>query len=213
MKKITDVESLLKGIVAFIADHFGDDVEVVLHDFDNNHNMNSIVDIRNGHITGRKIGDCVAKHGMQAIPGEDHDGNLINEIIYTEEGTILKGSSFNIRDENGEIIGIICINQDITNSVKYQNYLEKQNAFKMKESSSMDVNEILSNVIQEAFMFIGKHPSSMTKEDKLAFIKYLDDKGAFLISKSGPRICETLSISKFTLYNYLDTIRNGDANT
>lgn len=212
MKKVSDEEALLKGIVSFIADHFGEEVEVVLHDFDNNHNMNSIVDIRNGHITGRKIGDCVVKHGMQALPGEDHDGGQINEIIYTEEGKILKCSSLIIRDDAGDIIGTICINQDITNSVKFQNYLEKKNAFKMKEPATMDVNEVLTSVIQEAFMFIGKHPSAMTKEDKLTFIKYLDDKGAFLISKSGPKICETLNISKFTLYNYLDTIRNGGAN-
>ena len=49
----------------------------------------------------------------------------------------------------------------------------------------------------------------MTKEDKIAFIKFLDDRGMFLISKSGPRICEILGISKFTLYNYLEIIRSG----
>ena len=36
-----------------------------------------------------------------------------------------------------------------------------------------------------------------------------DDRGMFLISKSGPRICEILGISKFTLYNYLEIIRSG----
>lgn len=213
MKKVSDEKALLKGLVSFIADHFGDEVEIVLHDFDKKQNVNSIVDIRNGHITGRKIGDGVAKHGIQAIPGEDCDGNIIHEIIYTERGTILKCSDFFIKDSDGQVIGIICINQDITNSVKYQNYLQKQNAFQIKESSSIDVNEVLANVIQEAFMFIGKHPSVMTKEDRVAFIRYLDDKGTFLISKSGPKICETLNISKFTLYNYLDIIRNsGDNN-
>ena len=50
----------------------------------------------------------------------------------------------------------------------------------------------------------------MTKEDKIAYIHYLDEHGAFLITKSGQRICEALSISKYTLYNYLE-ISRGDA--
>ena len=38
-------------------------------------------------------------------------------------------------------------------------------------------------------------------------IEILDNKGVFLISKSSERVCEFLGISKFTLYNYLDQVR------
>ena len=37
-------------------------------------------------------------------------------------------------------------------------------------------------------------------------ISQLDRKGALLITKSGPKICQALGISKFTLYNYLEEI-------
>ena len=36
----------------------------------------------------------------------------------------------------------------------------------------------------------------------------MDQKGALLITKSGPKICRYLGISKFTLYNYLDEIHS-----
>ncbi len=49
--------------------------------------------------------------------------------------------------------------------------------------------------------------SEMTKEDKMQALRYLDRKGALLISKSSSKICQVLEISKFTLYNYLDEIR------
>lgn len=209
MKKISDEAKLFKGIFDLISRHFGCNVEVVLHDFDDGNTPHSIVDIRNGHITGRKIGDCADKHGMQAVAGELIDGDTYNEIIYTEEGTILRGSTYSIRDDGGRIIGSICINQDITESVKYENYLRQANGFYMKQAQSPDINEALSSVIQEAFIAVGKHPTAMNKEEKMAFIKFLDDRGAFLISKSGPRICETLNISKFTLYHYLEIIRSG----
>ena len=38
-------------------------------------------------------------------------------------------------------------------------------------------------------------------------LRFLDDRGAFLISKSSTKICQILEISKFTLYNYLDEVR------
>lgn len=210
MKKISEESKLLSGVLDLIARHFGENVEVVLHDFSAGVNSpQSLVDIRNGHVTGRKIGDCASKHGMQAVKGEMIDGDIYNEIIYTEKGTILRGSSYSIKDEDGEVIGSICINQDITDSVKYENYLRQVNGYNTRPTNTQDVLEVMNEVVEEAFIAVGKHPATMTKEDKIAFIKFLDDRGMFLISKSGPRICEILGISKFTLYNYLEIIRSG----
>lgn len=209
MKNVSEEKMLFSGILDLISRHFGTNVEVVLHDFSDGINApHSLVDIRNGHITNRTIGDCANKHGMQAVRGEIIDGDTYNEIIYTEKGTILRGSTYSIRDDEGRIIGSICINQDITESVKYENYLRQVNGYQTKPPQTQEVAEVMNEVIQEAFLAIGKHPSAMTKEDKIAFIRFLDDRGTFLISKSGPRVCEILGISKFTLYNYLEIIRN-----
>lgn len=213
MKKISDEMQMLEGILDFLAKHFGDEVEVVLHDLSDEKNPHSIVSIRNGHITGREIGGVADKHGMQAVPGEEIGDDIFNEVIYTEKGTILKGSTHKIRGSEGNVIGSICINQDITASLNYENYLRKINGCHTRQNQMQDVNEVLTSVIQEAFISIGKHPSAMNKEDKVSFIKYLDDRGVFLISKSGPHVCETLGISKFTLYNYLEIARgNSDTN-
>lgn len=210
MKKISEESKLLSGVLDLIARHFGENVEVVLHDFSAGVNSpQSLVDIRNGHVTGRKIGDCASKHGMQAVKGEMIDGDIYNEIIYTEKGTILRGSSYSIKDEDGKVVGSICINQDITDSVKYENYLRQVNGYNTHPTNTQDVLEVMNEVVEEAFIAVGKHPATMTKEDKIAFIKFLDDRGMFLISKSGPRICEILGISKFTLYSYLEIIRSG----
>lgn len=209
MKKISDEMKVLSGVLDLISRHFGTNVEVVLHDFSEGINApGSLIDIRNGHVTDRDVGDCADKHGMQAVKGEVIDGDTYNEIIYTEKGTILRGSTYSIRDDEGNVIGSICINQDITESVKYENYLRQINGHQTHKPHTQDVSEVMSEVIQEAFLEVGKHPSTMTKEDKIAFIRYLDDRGTFLISKSGPHVCEILGISKFTLYNYLEIIRN-----
>lgn len=44
----------------------------------------------------------------------------------------------------------------------------------------------------------------MTKEDKIRCIQFLNDKGAFLVTKSGDKIANFFNISKYTLYNYID---------
>ena len=38
----------------------------------------------------------------------------------------------------------------------------------------------------------------------MEIVKYLDEKGAFLIKKSAERVAEYLDISRFTVYNYLN---------
>lgn len=76
-----------------------------------------------------------------------------------------------------------------------------------EEVFASDVNSLLKHLISEAQKQIGKPVSEMNKEEKINFIQYLDEKGAFLITKSGEHICELLGISKFTFYNYLEISR------
>ena len=44
----------------------------------------------------------------------------------------------------------------------------------------------------------------MTKEEKTAAIQFLNDSGAFLITKSGDKVSKYFGISKYTLYSYID---------
>jgi len=52
---------------------------------------------------------------------------------------------------------------------------------------------------------VGKPVAMMNKEDKVRAIRYLNDAGAMLITKSGDRISSYFGISKYTLYSYLDS--------
>ena len=51
---------------------------------------------------------------------------------------------------------------------------------------------------------VGKPVALMTKEDKVKAIRFLNDSGAFLITKSGQKACAYFGISKYTLYSYID---------
>ena len=48
----------------------------------------------------------------------------------------------------------------------------------------------------------------MNKEDKVTAIQFLNDSGAFLITKSGDKVANYFGISKYTLYSYIDVTNN-----
>lgn len=212
MKNIYEQWDLWQNIMDMLEKQFGKTCELVLHDLTKDYN-HTIVDIRNGHITGRSIGGCGSNLGLEVLSGNVENGNRYNYVIHTRDGKILRTSSMYIKDDENNTVGSLCINLDITNTVKFEEFLKSYNQYELKEQGQQDeifadnVGQLLDYLFVEGEKKIGKAASEMNREEKMGFISYLDEKGAFLISKSGQRICELLQISKFTLYNYLDTIR------
>lgn len=211
MKTIYEQWDLWQNIMDMLEKQFGNTCELVLHDLTKDYN-HTIVDIRNGHITGRSIGGCGSNLGLEVLSGNVENGNRYNYVIHTRDGKILRTSSMYIKDDEGNTIGSLCINLDITKTVKFEEFLKAYNQYELKEQGQDEifadnVGQLLDYLFVEGEKKIGKVASEMNREEKMALIAYLDKKGAFLISKAGQRICELLQISKFTLYNYLDTIR------
>ena len=66
------------------------------------------------------------------------------------------------------------------------------------------VNDLLDHLIEESVALVGKPVALMNKEDKVTAIQFLNDSGAFLITKSGDKVANYFGISKYTLYSYID---------
>lgn len=211
-----DIESikaemiLFKSIMKAIAAQFGERCEIVLHDLTGDYDS-SIIAIENGHLTGRKVGDCGSNLGLEVLRGTVKDGDRYNYITQTKDGKTLRSSSIYIKNEEGKVIGSLCINLDISDYIFAENTMKSLTMSNLnndvKEVFANDVNELLDSLLQESQNKVGKAVCNMTREDKVNAIKFLDEKGAFLISKAGNKICEYFDISKFTLYNYLDESR------
>ncbi len=200
---------LAKGITG----HFGDNCEVVIHDLteDEEH---TIVFIENGHVTGRKVGDGSSRVVFEArnkTPEELED--RINYLTQTEGGRVLKSSTIYIRDNTGKVVGIFAINYDITNLMMadytLKSLISTKNDSEEPEKITKGVNGLLHELIEESVHLVNKPVAQMNREDKIKAIKFLQDKGAFLITKSGDKVSKYFGISKFTLYNYIDVKENG----
>ena len=203
-------------ILDLLEAHFGSSVEFVVHDLTLNYE-HTIVDIRNGEITGRQIGDTGDILGLQVLRGTENntDDNFYRNISFTKDGRTVRSSTLFLRDAQGTPTVCIAVNEDITKYTEFERVLQGKMQIPSDTSTNASlgkgsVNDMLDYLIDQAQMSIGKNTALMTKEDKIAYIHYLDEHGAFLITKSGQRICEALSISKYTLYNYLE-ISRGDA--
>ncbi len=218
MESIQESLDFLLPMMEGIAGQFGDNCEVVLHDHSQGLES-SIIAIINGHVTGRKVGDPSSNLGLEVLRGSDVNGDRHNYFTKTREGKTLRSTSVYLRNNHQQVIGALCINLDISDILQAEKMLNKMagrpdnaptSSREVNEVFVKDVSELLDYLIAECMTLIDVPVSNMTRQDKLNAIKFFDDKGVFLIKKSGERICEFLNISKYTLYAYLGELRGED---
>ena len=212
------LESLVM-IAHGIARQFGNDCEVCIHDLQANDLEHTICYIINGHVSGRKIGDGASKIVLETLEALKKGDNVSDHLGYrthTSDGRILKSSTIFLKDESGKYRFILGINHDMTNFINAQSALS--NVVENIETTGEDiygqiplsVNDLLDNLIEQSVKLVGKTPALMTKEEKVKAIKFLQDAGAFLITRSGDKISQFFGISKFTLYSYIDQAKAVD---
>lgn len=204
---------MLKQIAHGLAVQFGENCEVVIHDLQDEQVQNSIVYIENGQISGRKLGDGPSEAVITALK---HHGKLPDKLAYltkTEGGKILKSSSLYIYgDDDSRPQYILSINYDITNLLAIESSVRSLitcNTPEIHPASqprliTHDVNQLLDELIEESVRIVGVPVPLMSKEDKVKAINFLNDAGAFLITKSGDKVAKFFDISKYTLYSYVN---------
>ena len=212
------LESLVM-IAHGIARHFGNDCEVCIHDLQANDLEHTICYIINGHVSWRKIGDGASKIVLETLEALKKGDNVSDHLGYrthTSDGRILKSSTIFLKDESGKYRFILGINHDMTDFINAQSALS--NIVENIEAAGEDiygqiplsVNDLLDNLIEQSVKLVGKTPALMTKDEKVKAIKFLQDAGAFLITRSGDKISQFFGISKFTLYSYIDQAKAVD---
>ena len=199
----------LKVIAHGLAIQFGPSCEVLIHDLQGDLDT-SLVYIENGTITNRHVGDGPSHVVLDVLNYDDGSEGRFGYLTKTKDGRILKSSTMYIRDDNGNIAYLLGINQDITEFVMMHRSLESligQAETGTVEKITTSVSELLDDLLLEAERLVGKPGPLMNKVERLKAISYLNEKGAFLISKSSEKIAEYFNISKFTLYSDLNTVK------
>ncbi len=209
----------LTQIAHGVAEHFGSSCEIVIHDLTKDDMESSIVYIENGHVSNRRKGDGPSEIVLKTkTHGSDALEDRLAYLTKTEDGRILKSSTMYIRGENDEIQYIFSINYDITGLIGLDNALKsliETSTTDAKQPSTIthNVNDLLDELIEQSVAIVGKPVALMTKDDKISAIQFLNDSGAFLVTKSGDKISAYFGISKFTLYSYIDAAKQISENS
>lgn len=207
-------------LVDFIADIIGPHCEVLLHDIVDVEN--SVIAIRNGYISGRHIGCPLTDLGFKLLENKSHlnqnQNALVNYRSRTDSGENLISSTYYIKDEKGELIGMICVN--ILNSTDHQiNKIPTvfpltalfSNAVHMDDNEEIteSLSTSLDNVVDEAVKkLVDKYDISaerMSTEEKCALVQELRENGIFKIKGAITKVANTLKTSESTIYRYLAT--------
>lgn len=215
MLKHSELERL-KQMARGIATQFGSNCEVVIHEISEKSAYSSIIAIENGHVSGRKVGDGPSHVVLEQMGKNRNDTQ--DELCYltrTPSGKILKSSSMYIRDDDGNICAIFCINYDISTLTMAENAIHaitqvEHSPRSEPEKITLNVSDLLDDLIRQADELVGKPPALMNKDDKIKAVQFLNNQGAMLITKSGDKIAQHLGISKYTLYSYLDNKTGGN---
>lgn len=205
-------------IADLIAAQFGPSTEVVVHDFtrDVDH---TIIYIVNGHVTGRQVGDAPTESFLKYMKQSTEGKDKIRQVIHTPDGKFIRSSTANFYDKDGTLNSSLCINQDITDLVTLESavkglaedfYFDSSTLAEetITKSTTTSIHGMMDNIITEGMAMIGTPADKMNKDAKIKLLEFLDERGFFLIQKSGQKVCDLLGISKFTLYNYLEEVRN-----
>ena len=204
--QLNELKQIAKGIAAT----FGSNCEVVVHDVSGKGTDSTIVAIENGHITGRKVGDGASQVALeQTLKADSQPLDRLCYLTKTPDGKILKSSTMYIRGKSGRVSAILGINYDISALLMVEGAVRELTAASNDTGTSepqkiVNVNDLLTELIEQSVALVGKPVALMNKEDKMKAIGFLSQSGAFLVTKSGDKIAKYFGISKYTLYSYID---------
>ena len=148
-------------LVDFLADALGNNTEVVLHDVTDC--KDSVVAIRNGHISGRQEGSSMTDLGLKVLQEGQESGKEYMAGYHgrAQDGTLLQASTYFIKDEDGSIIGMLCLNTDYSRILEVRDKMkdlmeimgvpEQVGEERAVTGYSMNVSDLIKNNIRRVY--------------------------------------------------------------
>ncbi|MFD1779350.1 transcriptional regulator [Fredinandcohnia salidurans] len=203
-------------VAEVIAKTFGNDCEVVLHDL--TVPQSSVVYTVNNHVTGRNVGQSFNHLITEVLLSQNFTNDYsANYYFHTDDGRLIKSSTLLIRDQVKKVIGALCINIDTTRITENINYLSSLipqhpdqpsnlNHQQKKMHETEHIQEIANDLIDK---IIGNKPvEQLRRDEKVEMVRFMEQKGIFLIRGTIDRVAEKLNISKVTVYSYIEEIKD-----
>ncbi|MET1250049.1 PAS domain-containing protein [Sporolactobacillus sp. STCC-11] len=205
-----------KDLVDFLGEVLGDDIEIILHDVTDLEN--SVVAISETNLSGREIGSPVTNLILKMLKEgrSQHKSFITNYEGVAKDGTVLRSSTFFIRNSKDEIIGMLCINIDYRKMEQVIDYLNKfvgvckpakKKSPPAVEHLSPSIEDLAKSSIKEIVGGVNIPPERMSQEERLEIIEKLNENGIFLLKGIVSIVAEELCTSEASIYRYLSKVK------
>lgn len=212
-----------KPLVDFLAQVLGNNCEVVLHDLMSPDK--SIVKIANGHISGREMNGPLTDLALKVLQEKTYKNKdyICNYKGTSKDDRVMRSSSYFIKDDDNEIIGMLCINIDISDMIRARDFIDDfvkippckeekkdstpEDAIAVFESFAENIEDLISSLIQKVLSEYPISPERMSLEEKQEVVKKLNDKGVFLLKGGVGEVAKSLKTSETTIYRYISKIK------
>jgi len=183
--------------------------ELVLHKVQGDSSF--IEEIINPLISGRKKGDQTDVLGLYHSGKYTHQAFSETRYFTAKSGATIKGNTFFIRNQAQDLIGMLCVNVNVSPLVETHNWIvDFMKGFTPPvldtRVSEGTIEDYTYETIDQVILSSKITPSRMSPEEKIEVLKLLDSKGVFRVKGSMAYISKQLAISEPTLYRYLKEI-------
>jgi predicted transcriptional regulator YheO len=202
-KQVLDsIKPIVDGIAAFM----GENCEVVLHSFESLEC--SVIHIANGHITGRGLGSPITDLGMKILQESADTSRDLTDCYYskTTDGKTLRSITVMIRNSSGKPIGMICINLNMDApllSLINTLAIPQAESPESPENFVANLDELIKTTLRETIAAINGHSDIPNHEKNKIIVYELNKKGMFDIRGAIDIVARELSVSRYTIYNYI----------
>ena len=215
---MTDKEliGLYVKFVPFLSEVLGPGCEIVIHDLtDPEHS--GIICIANP-LSGRNIGDPLTDLAKEIMAGQTYTGaDYLTNYSGKAKGLDFTSSTYYIKNE-GRIVGMLCINKDMTAAMgvkgALQTLLNAYNLVSAKESQyeenlESNVTDYLQTRIAQTIALSGVSSDRMNTKEKTHVVQRLKAAGIFKLQGAVQETSRQLGVSVPTVYRYLSKEEKG----
>jgi predicted transcriptional regulator YheO len=116
-----------------------------------------------------------------------------------------------LRNKKGVPIASVCANTDLTDyqllHASLGRLIARQTEPEPKEPGHRPtIDELIEDIVSGAIQRAGVPVALMDKGEKLKVVSELTKRGVFMIKGAVERVAQSLSVTRFTVYNYLEEL-------
>lgn len=213
----------LQSIVKMLGTIVGPHIEVVLHDL--TRPDASVVALANAHVSNRALGAGIlngpkddrrfaAAFAELSVRGNPGHSVVEDYFTVTSEGRSLKSAAVIFRDAGGDPFAVLGLNADMSNFEMAHAWLSQLLQPLSKtvpaHAAQPEMDVLMQEIISDAVHRTGKPISMMNKREKTQAVQTMQQRGLFIVKGGVERAASALGVSRYTIYNYMEALRQGE---